>query len=151
MKRALTLLSALVTCAAIGVIILFAPPNQAATPNVAVATPGVVLMPVHLQGQFTADVTAVATLKLPFPARVLGVSASARASGGTSPTLTVDVLDDGTTVLSAPIAVTAGAVAEGTLAAPVIADESVITIDLAITGTNPTWDDVDVLITLIRN
>ena len=151
MKRAHALLSAFVTFAAIGVIILFAPPNQAATPNVAVATPGVVLMPVHLQGQFTGDVTAVARLQLPFPALVLGVSAAARASGGTSPTLTVDVLDDGATILSAPVAVTAGAVAEGVVAAPVIADESVVTIDLAITGTSPTWDDVDVLITLIRN
>lgn len=128
------------------------PADQAAadTPNYSVATPGVVLLPVHLSGQYDADVTGVATVQLPFPARILGVSATARASGGSAPTLAVEVLDDGTTVLSAPIDVTAGAVAEGTLAAPVVADESEISIDLAFGGTSPTFDDIDILITLVR-
>ncbi|WP_316978044.1 hypothetical protein [Shumkonia mesophila] len=152
MKKLLTLCSLAVAIAAALLFNQLAPVDdaRAATPNIAVATPGVQIVPIHLQGQFTADVTAVVRLKLPFPAKVLGVSASARASGGTTPTLTVDVLDDGTTILAAPIAVTAAAVAEGTLAAPTIADESVITVNLVITGTNPTWDDIDVVITLIR-
>lgn len=120
------------------------------TPNIPISTPGVVLVPLQLPGQYTADVTAVSRFKLPFAARVVGVSASARASGGSAPTLTVDVLDDGTSVLLAPIAVTAGAVAEGTVASPAVADESVITVDLAIGGTNPTWDDITVLLTLVR-
>lgn len=151
MKKLLTFCS--LAAVALAAALLFtpvAPPAGAATPNIAIATPGVMVLPVHLPGQYTASVTAVARIKLPFEAKVLGVSASARASGGTTPTLTVDVLDDGTTILSAPIAVTAGAVAEGTLAAPTIADESVITVNLAIGGTTPTWDDVDLLITLIR-
>lgn len=126
-------------------------PARAETPNFSLSTPGIVLMTIHLPGQYIADVTAVSRIKLPFKAKVLGVSASARASGGTSPTLTVDVQDDGTTILSAPVAVTAGAVAEATLASPQIADESVVTVDLVITGTSPTWDDVDILLTLIRN
>lgn len=124
---------------------------RADTPNIAIATPGVVLVPVHLQGQFTATVTSAATLKLPFPAKVVGVSATARASGGTTPTLTVDVLDDASSVLSAPISVTAGAISEGAVATAKIADESVLTIDLTIGGGTPTWDDVDVLLTLVRN
>ena len=128
-----------------------ATPAQADTPNLSVATPGVVLVAVHLPGQYTADVTGVTRIKLPFPAKVLGVSAAARASGGTSPTLTVDVQDDGVTILSSPVSVTAGTVAEATLASTSIADESVITLNLAITGTSPTWDDVDVVLTLARN
>ena len=124
---------------------------RADTPNLSVATPGVVLLPIHLQGQHTANVTAAARLKLPFPAKVLGVSAAARASGGTTPTLTVDVLDDGVSVLSAPITVTAGAVAEGAVAAATVADESLLTVNLAIGGSTPTWDDIDVLVTLVRH
>ncbi|MBF0248038.1 MAG: hypothetical protein HQL36_08210 [Alphaproteobacteria bacterium] len=124
---------------------------HADTSNLSVSTPGVVLLPVHLQGQHTADVTAAARIKLPFPAKVLGVSAAARASGGTTPTLTVDVLDDGVSMLSAPIAVTAGAVAEGTVTSTAVGDESVVTVNLAIGGTTPTWDDIDVLVTLVRN
>ncbi|MEQ8605179.1 MAG: hypothetical protein RIB45_17845 [Marivibrio sp.] len=123
---------------------------QADTPNLGVATPGVVLMPIQLSGQVGANVTGAATFQLPFKAKILGVTATARASGGTSPTLAIEVLDDGTTVLTAPIAVTAGTVSEGALAAPVVADESEISIDLDLGGTSPTWDDVSILITLVR-
>ena len=149
--RSMSLAAAVLAAALFAAPLALAPAAQAATGNVAAGTPGVVLLPFHLDGQFTADTTAVVRLRLPFKAHVLGVSASARASGGTTPTLTVNVKDDGTTILSAPIAVTAAAVSEGTVTAPSIADESVITIDLVITGTSPTWDDVDVLITLFRN
>lgn len=125
-------------------------PAAAATSNVPSAIPGVLTLPVLISGQRTATTVAVVRFKLPFAARVLGVSATARASGGTTPTLTVDVLDDGTTILSAPISITAAAVAEGTVSAPAVADESVITVNLAIGGSSPTWDDIVVLITLFR-
>ncbi len=125
-------------------------PVAAATQNYSLAIPGVVTIPLQLSGQYTATETDVVTFALPFKARVLGVTASARASGGTSPTLTVDVQDDGTTILSAPLSVTAGSVSEATISAPSVADESVVTVDLAITGTSPTWDDVTVLLTVIR-
>ncbi|MEX2372411.1 MAG: hypothetical protein WD800_01285, partial [Dehalococcoidia bacterium] len=69
---------------------------------------------------------------------------------GTTPTLTVDVLEGGVTVLSAPIAVTAGTVAEGTITDANLADESTITVNLVITGTSPTWNDITVLLTLVR-
>ena len=119
------------------------------TPNLNLNVP-VVLLPVEISGQRSASVAAVARYKLPFKARLLGVSASARASGGTTPTLTVDVQAGGASVLSAPVAVTAGAVAEGVVETPAVADEAVITIDLAIGGTTPTWDDISVLLTLVR-
>jgi hypothetical protein len=121
-----------------------------ATKTPDVATPGVVLLPIHLAGQYTADRTAAARIKLPFKAMVLGVSASARASGGTTPTLAVDIQAGGTTILAAPIDVTAGAVAEGEIATDTVADEAILTVDLDIGGTNPTWDDLDVLVTLVR-
>ena len=97
-------------------------PLFAATQNFSVFVPGVVVIPIHISGQYTATTNPVAMFKLPFKAKLLGVSATARTSGGTSPTLTVDVEDDGTTVLSSAISVTAGTVSEGTIAAASIAD-----------------------------
>jgi len=126
------------------------PSARAVTPNYAIAVPGVVTIPIQLSGQYTTNTTAVARFAMPFKARVIGVSASARASGGTSPTLTVDLQDDGTSVLSAPVGVTAGSVSEGTIANPLVADESVMTVNLAIGGTSPTWDDITILITVVR-
>lgn len=104
---------------------------------------------ITLSGQRTATVASVASIKVPAKMKLIGVSATARASGGTSPTLTVDVKAGTTSVLSAPFAVTAGAVSEGSIATSAIADETVMNIDLAITGTNPTWDDISILLTLI--
>lgn len=131
-------------------VLIAAAPAQADTTNYAVTGNDMVLVPLHLDGQFTATTADAATIKLPFAARVVGVSATARASGGTSPTLTVMVEDDGTDILSSAISVTAGTVSEGTVSAPIIADESELTVDLVLGGTSPTWDDIDVLITLIR-
>lgn len=125
-------------------------PAFAATNVPSVATPGVVLIPIEISGQRTADVAGVARIKLPFAAKLLGVSASARASGGTTPTLTVDVKVGANSLLSAPISVTAGSVAEGTVTTSAIADETVLVVNLAITGTNPTWDDITVLLTVVR-
>lgn len=123
---------------------------KAATPNIGIATPGVFFVPIQLSGQVTADKTAAVKITLPFEAKVIGATATARASGGTTPTLAIDILDDGVTILSAPIAVTAGAVAEGTVSAPVIADESVVTVNLDLGGTSPTWDDITITLTLAR-
>jgi hypothetical protein len=125
-------------------------PAIAATPNVTPGAGQVVVIPLHLSQQYTASQTAVARFAMPFPAHVLGVGASARASGGTSPTLTVDVLSGGTTILSAPFAVTAGAYSEGTVTVAAIPDENAITVNLAIGGTTPTWNDITVLITVAR-
>lgn len=106
-------------------------------------------LPIFISGQRTATTAAVASLKLPFKAKLVGVSATARASGGTTPTLTVDVKAGATSVLSAPLSVTAGAVSEGVITTSELADETVLNFDLAITGTNPTWDDISILATVV--
>tara|TARA_R110002096_G_scaffold172484_6_gene346183 strand:- start:661 stop:1107 length:447 start_codon:yes stop_codon:yes gene_type:complete len=124
---------------------------SAATQNYSTAVPGVVVIPLHLDGQFTATTNPVAKFAIPFGAKLIGVSANARASGGTSPTLTVDVEDDGTSVLSSAISITAGTISEGTIANATIADESVIEVVLTIGGSSPTWDDITVLMTVVRN
>jgi hypothetical protein len=121
---------------------------QAATQNYSTDV-NVTPVAIVLSGQRTATVTGVASIKVPAKMKLIGVSATARASGGTTPTLTVDVLAATTSLLSAPFAITAGAVAEGTIATSIIADETVVNINLAITGTNPTWDDISILLTFI--
>ncbi|MFZ5530299.1 MAG: hypothetical protein ACOY4U_04515 [Pseudomonadota bacterium] len=108
------------------------------------------IVPFHISGQYTATTAGVVKFALPFPAQLVGVSATARASGGTSPTLTVDVKEAGTTVLSAPISITAGTVAEGTITDTALADEAAITVDLTIGGTSPTWNDITILLVLVR-
>ena len=115
------------------------------------STAGVLVLPIALSRQFTATTANAAAFKLPFPVKLCGVSATARASGGTSPTLTVDVKAGASSLLSAPVAVTAGTVAEGTVAGTgAVPDETVVSVDLAIGGTTPTWDDLTVLLTVAR-
>lgn len=130
--------------------VICAPLAFAATTNYSEVIPGIQIVPFHISGQYTATTASVVKFQLPFKAQVLGISATARASGGTTPTLTVDVAEGGTSILSAPIAITAGTVSEGTLTDTSLADESAITVDLAITGTSPTWNDITVLITFRR-
>jgi len=126
-----------------------AAPALAATPNYSPATP-VVVLPFHISGQYTATTAGVVKITLPFKAKLIGISATARASGGTTPTLTVDLKQGASSVLSAPISITAGTVAEGTITTSTLADESTITVDLTIGGTSPTWDDIMVLVTVAR-
>lgn len=153
MRSILNRLTILGGLALVAVALLFAnlvsDAPEAATQNLATSY-DVQLVPIHISGQYTSTTADVAQFKLPFPGYVVGVSATARASGGTSPTLTVDVQDDGTSILSSAISITAGTVSEGTVSSATIADESEITIDLAIGGTSPTWDDITVLLTIVR-
>lgn len=131
-------------------------PARAVTPNIPLTAQEMVI-PIQLSGTYTATSVAVAKFKLPFRAYVLGVSATAQSSAGTTPTLTVDVLDAGTSILSAPLAVTAGAVTEGNVAAgnlatPELPDESLVSVNLAIGGSGETlgFNNITVLITLAR-
>jgi hypothetical protein len=147
-RNFLSLASALLI---VGVLALGAMlPTQAATPNFSASNPSIVVMPFHISGQYTATTAAVVKFNIPFKAKVIGVGASARASGGTSPTLTVDLKNGATSMLSAPINITALTYTEGTLTTTTLADEATVNVDLNIGGTSPTWNDITVLITLLR-
>ncbi len=125
--------------------------STAATSNPTPASPGYAVIPIQVSGQYTATTAAVVKFRAPFPFQVVHISATARASGGTTPTLTVDVKQGSTSLLTAPISITAGTVSDGTLtASPSIPDESTVSVDLAIGGTSPTWNDITVLIVLKR-
>jgi hypothetical protein len=150
MKRTFKALLIAGVLAALALALPVFQPVIAATQNVTPAAGQVVTIPILVAGQRTATQTAVARFAMPFPCNVLGVSASARASGGTSPTLTIDVMAGGVSILSTPVSVTAGSVAEATVTTAAVADEAVITVNTAITGTSPTWDDIMVFITVVR-
>lgn len=126
------------------------PRSHAATQNYAETIGGIQIVPFHISGQYAATTASVVRFQLPFKAQVLGVSATARASGGTSPTLTIDVLEAGTTILSSAMSITAGTVTEGVITDTSLADEAVITVTLTIGGTSPTWNDMTVLLILRR-
>ncbi len=121
----------------------------AATENPAQGAPGYMTFNWLIAGQRTASQTAVIKHVMPYPCRAHHASATARASGGTSPTLTVTI-KQGATTLSAVGPITAGTVAEGTLSSTAIPDEAVVTIDTTIGGTSPTWDDISILMTCKR-
>lgn len=150
LKQAFTFAASLALAALLAVTASLPVPVNAATQNYSGAINGVVVIPFHISGQYTATTASVVKFAMPFPCRIIGVGATARASGGTSPTLTVNLLDDGVSALSGAIAITAGTYAEGTIANAVVADESVMTVDLTIGGTSPTWNDITVLVTVVR-
>lgn len=150
-KSLFTLALSLVVASILAIATLMPVPAHAATPNYAASNPSVVVIPFHISGQYTATTAGVVKFNLPFRARLIGIGANARASGGTSPTLTVDLKVGGVSILTTPISITAGTYAEGAIGtSSQIADEASVTIDLNIGGTSPTWNDITVLMTLVR-
>lgn len=121
---------------------------QAATPNYASAY-NIETLSIMIAGQRTATVTPWKQ-NLPYPAKLIGVTAYCRASGGTTPTLTIDITEGGSSVLSSAISITADTIATGTISDDALADEATLAMVMTIGGTNPTWDDCNVLLTLLR-
>lgn len=135
---------------AIVAVLALAPGDaEADQPNLALIAPDLQLVTFHL-ATVDADTTGAIAFELPFPGDVIGVQASARAATGTAPTLAVDVLEGGSTILAAPLDVTAGSVAQATLADSVIADEAAVTVDFDVGGTTPVFSDVTLILTVSR-
>lgn len=100
-----------------------------------------------LQGQFTASITGKLKFQAPQGMAILGVSAVARAKGGTQGTSTIDVLAAGTSVLTGAIDIsgTAGTIVAGVLTtAPTkVAKDTAIQVNLVVSGgSSPTLDDI---------
>lgn len=133
-------------------VLAFSPlgaPVMAATTNPAIGAAGYQNFTFHISGQYTASTTAVVKFTMPYACVINYAQANARASGGTSPTLSV-VLKHGANTVSTIGPLTAGTVSEGALANTSVADEATITVDLTIGGTSPTWNDITVLFGCLR-
>lgn len=112
--------------------------------------PGLYMVPIFL-GVVTASATKKVAIKMPWKHELLGFRTFCRSSSGTSPTLTADLLEAGTTMLTAPAAVVADTYTDAALADTEIADEANLTIDLTIGGTStPTFNDVVLTLCLRR-
>ncbi len=128
-------------------------PAPAATENPSPGSTGYELWVFHVNGTKTATVTPI-KFKVPWPYRVVSVSAYARSVSGTSDVAsqTVDVKQGSTSVLSTPVQLVASdTVYDATLATtPNITDEATLSVILNMTGTNPSVTDTTVSIGVKR-
>lgn len=136
------------------VLLVWFAPAFAATANPVPGSTGVMVLPLVFDRTVAAVSTpTIARIKLPFPARVLSVSASTETAdyASTDEVYTIDVLEAGTTILTAPIdMLAADTVYDGAIADATLADESVVTVALDVAGTTPSITDVTVLLVLKR-
>jgi hypothetical protein len=106
---------------------------------------------VVLSGQRTATVEGIPLTLPDWACTISNVHVTARASGGTDPTCTVDIKAGATSKLAAPVSVTAGSWTAGTPhATPSITAAAVLTATLTIGGDTPTWDDIAIRFDLLR-
>src|SRR3972149_140507 len=116
--------------------------------------PGVAVyaLPMPLAGDHTAANAVVARFKIPYAARLIGFSAAAETiGGGVNSVVTADLRAGGVSLLSAPIALTAGAVADNAgISTSAVADEAEVTMFLDVTGTNAVVSYVTMLPTFLR-
>lgn len=103
-------------------------------------------LPINIAGPHTATATPV-RFKLPYAGRLIGFSASAATVSGT---ITVDFQAAGSTLLSAPVTLTAATVTEATVTTSAVADEAELTVVLTISGGSPTVSGITVLPTFLR-
>ena len=115
---------------------------EAATTNPSPASPGYWTNVLSIPGSYTSTsvMTNIARFTAPWPATLIGFQAIAATSG--TGTMTVNFKEAGTTVLSTPVSINTLSVAEAVISDSAIADEALMSIDLAITSggtwTNPT-------------
>lgn len=120
---------------------------------VPIAGPPMVTFEAFFAGQRGTDATLAWRRKAPYAFDILDISAGARASGGTTPTLAADVLVNGVSVLSTPLGVSTGtsiAFAGTTLSTARVQADDLISITLDFGGTTPTFDDILITIDGVR-
>jgi hypothetical protein len=136
------------------VLLLWALPALAATVNPSPASPGYMVLPVTMnRAVTTVSAPVIARIQMPFPATVVGVTASLETGdySSTDEAYKIDVKEGANSILSAPInMLAADTVYAGTLADTAIADEAVVTVVLDVAGTTPSVEDVTVLLVLKR-
>jgi hypothetical protein len=124
--------------------------SGAAIANAKLAAPNSYFtLPLTVQGQITSTLDPVFTFQMPFSATLVEVSATIRAiTTGGAETYTVDLEEAGTTVLSAPISITASNTpVVGTVSDATIADNAKMEVVLTLGGASPTVDNLTVLCT----
>lgn len=120
---------------------------SAATPNYPETAPGIQAIVLPIQGTYTSTVIPV-RWTAPFKMRIIGVSVSARDVSGT---VTVDIKEAGTSILSSAITcASANVTYEGTISDIYIADEAAVTIVVTISGAGAYVSDITLVMTVRR-
>lgn len=132
----------------------YQPPVQAAITTPPIAMPGVQVIPLTAWGNTVSSGThTLFKLKLPFAAKLLGVSAWVGHADLTTgdETYTMSISGSSAGNLVTPFAVnTPAAVQEASVVNSAISDEETITISLATGGTTPAWTNATVALTVAR-
>lgn len=105
---------------------------------------------IHHEGQETSTVDPLAAFQMPFAATLTEVSCHARDIDTTDAdeTYTVDVEEEGTSVLSSAISIAADDTCYvGTISDSAIADNAKVEVVLTLGGTSPAINDLTVLLT----
>jgi len=116
---------------------------MAAVSNPTPASPGYSFTILPIIGSFTTTSvgTNIVRFKMPWDSELIGASAIVKTTGSGN-TVTFDVEEAGTSVLSAPITAHEYTVTEGTISDSAIADEAIIGVKVLVSGTgtatNPT-------------
>ena len=120
---------------------------SAVTPNYPETAPGIQAIVLPIQGTYTSTVIPV-RWTAPFKMRIIGVSVSARDVSGT---VTVDIKEAGTSILSSAITcASANVTYEGTISDSYIADEAAVTVVFTLSGGSPHITDATVVLTIRR-
>jgi len=129
--------------------------SDAAIGNTKLAAPkSYFTVPLCRDGQFTSGQTNLIAFQMPFAATLVEASACARdidrADG--SEVYSINILEASASVLSSVINLTVdNTPVVGVISDATIADNAVITVDLAMGGTTPAIDDITVLLTFKTN
>lgn len=125
----------------------------AVTSNPSPASPGYTPMVIPIMGTYSSTQTVV-KFKAPNGYKLQHASVTARAVAGTSPTLTVDILNGATSLLSTPVSVAAGTITDAVLTtSPLISDEGTVNINFARGGSYSSgqgWKDITLMLLLKR-
>jgi hypothetical protein len=117
---------------------------MAAVTNPSPGSPGYMMMviPIAMTLNSTNDGTGLIRFKMPWPATLVGASAIVKTTGSGN-TVSINVTEAGTSVLSGAITANESTVTEGTVTDSSIADEAVIGINATVSSsTNCTFPTV---------
>ncbi len=150
--RVSALLAGLITIAiVVGSLALLATPAFMRQANASVQNyppgVGVYATPMHLNGPYTAASTTAVKFNIPYAARLIGFGGAGATLSGT---IAVDFQKGGVSLLSAPLTLST-AYGEATLSsATAIADESLLTAVVTVSGASATASDITILPTFLR-
>jgi hypothetical protein len=118
---------------ALALVLALGVPAFAATANPGPGSPGYQVFTMNIAGPtstITSTITGIPWFKAPFPYRVVGIMTAARAGS----TGVVNVMTGGVSLLTSSISVSTNYIDGTLIAAPNIADEASVTVNVGSTG-----------------